>query len=74
MSEVQGLLESKDTHRPKGGPVLLGIWRPGRASDARDTVACRIPDGPKVDTWSKVDVTCVKSLQLLLCGACPQMA
>ena len=31
-----------------------------------------IPEGPKVDTWSKVDVTCVKSLRLLLCGACPQ--
>ena len=25
-----------------------------------------------MDTWPKVDVTCVKSLRLLLCGACPQ--
>ena len=33
-----------------------------------------IPEGPKVDTWSKVDVTFVKSLRLLLCGACPQSA
>ena len=26
--EVQGLLEIKDTHRPYGGPVLLGIGLP----------------------------------------------
>jgi hypothetical protein len=25
MNEVQGLLESKDTHRPEGGPMLLGL-------------------------------------------------
>jgi len=25
MSEVQGLLEIDNTHRPRGGPMLLGI-------------------------------------------------
>ena len=28
--------------------------------------------GPKVDTWSKVDVACVKSLRLCLHGVYPQ--
>jgi len=48
---------------------LLGARASGAQAGRR-----LIPDGPKVDTWSKVDVTCVKSLQLLLCGACPQSA
>ena len=35
---------------------------------------CHIPAraGPKVDTWSKVDVACVKSLWLCLHGVYPQ--
>ena len=28
LGEVQGLLEIKDTHRPWGGPMLLGIGLP----------------------------------------------
>ena len=55
---------------------MVGVKRTSRTQTACSDLSLAepimSPDGPKVDTWSKVDVTCVKSLQLLLCGACPQ--
>ena len=51
---------------------LSGAQAGRRMLETRSRVELRLSLKKEVDTWSKVDVTCVKSHRLLLCGACPQ--
>ena len=67
-----------------GGPegvVVFGIskdpcsrfrWDVLRSADIPADTRAVARAGPKVDTWSKVDVACVKSLRLCLQGVYPQ--